>query len=245
MSFSNNQFCTEPSYRGLHVQSQTGPLIVPYLDSQLRLYEFLLYHWSLVYGFRFDLHFPSGCYEWDSSVVSSFIDSLNAKIKNVGKEFTRAGWDIKPRTIWAKEQRFSLNYHYHFAVLLNGHFMNDSGSIYKPGWSLRKAIVEAWAQALGLSLEQAYPLVEFCENGDYLVDRDSGDFLQQFTNLFYRTSYFAKWDSKSFGDGTQNHRCSQVPTGFNEFDLDEHVRCHKENLWSLGEYGYLPVSGWF
>ncbi|MCC1497940.1 inovirus-type Gp2 protein [Alcanivorax sp. 1008] len=242
MAFSNSQFCTKPSHRGLHVKSDKGPLVVPYLDAQLRLYEYLLHQWYLVFAYRFDLHFPADSYGWGSDVITSFNASLHSKIKHRANMFGCGHMDIGPRFIWAKENKNSVNDHYHYCTLIDGNFISKSGTFNAESWTLKKSIVESWAKALGISVKEAEPLVQHGENGDYLVELESSDFLQQLTNLFYRTSYFAKLDTKRYGDGSRNHRCSCVPLGFDDFNLDEYVIFHKREIHGILEDQFLYSS---
>ena len=223
--------------------SYKSPLVKTYLDAQLRLFGFLLPEWSTLFGHRFDLHFPLGSSDWDTKSVSRFCDSLIGRVMANPVLSVPFGDHAKPRFIWAKEQLFSSNHHYHLVVLMDGELIDSSGSLYSRNWCLKKSIVDAWSSALALPVSEACPLVEFVDNGDYIVELSGSSFLQQLTDLFYRTSYLAKLSTKRYGDGTRSHSCSRSRPN-PEFNLDAYVSLYKRDVYGLedGQFLYSTES---
>lgn len=65
--------------------------------------------------------------------------------------------------------------------------------------------MKAWASALGLiDVNHAKRLVHFPANSSYFIDRNSELFEKQYEDLFYRTSYLAKVETKEYGDKQRN-----------------------------------------
>ena len=67
-------------------------------------------------------------------------------------------------------------------------------------------LVEAWASALGLSVEAVTGLVEIPSNPTYYLNRGESEELAEF---FYRASYLCKSATKVFGDGSHGFGCSR------------------------------------
>ena len=231
--YNPNQYPSETFFNGLHVYSKRGPLVSACLESSYRQIESLLNEWHNLYAFRFDLHFPQNTYDWNTAVISRFMPALESRLK---AEMLRRGLPVecgKPQYIWTREKSQSENYHYHVFVFLNGDVINSSGHLYGQEWTLKKAVIEAWASALGLGIDLVKGLPHFPDNCDYIVNSRSLDFLQQLANLFYRVSYFAKADTKEADNGARSFTCSHVNNAFLSFTLENLMNWHKEEVLVL------------
>ena len=76
--------------------------------------------------------------------------------------------------------------------------------------NMAERIRNAWASALGMRVENTIGLVHFPENATYHLNVNSTDFDMSYQALFNRLSYFAKVDTKHYGDGTNNFGSSRL-----------------------------------
>lgn len=223
----------DQSYKGLHVYADKGPLVLKYLEDIFRVIECALSDWPKVFAFRFDLHLPKGSSDWPEDVMSRFVQSFEAKIYAYLRRHGIPLSACKPKLFWAKERDSVDNPHFHCFVLLDGDLFCSSDVIYNDGWSLKKCVESAWASALKMSLDDSGGLARFLPNGDYEVDRDEEDFLQQITNLFYRASYLAKEATKQYGNSKRTFSRSCLTSLQYGFDLEEILSIHKWLNWGM------------
>ncbi|MDF1781176.1 MAG: inovirus Gp2 family protein [Alcanivoracaceae bacterium] len=194
------------SWMGYPILDQHAPFYEAYLYRALAVIEHASRQYPKVFAIRFDLRLPKGFDESDTAVISRFIASLDSQIR---EDFVRHANQqaylpsCKLRYLWGKERGdCNEGLHYHVAILLN-HKRYSALGRYVQGNSLDMAefqrnmayrICKAWMSA---TYEVANPsLVHFCENGTYVLDRSSPQFLQQKSELVYRLSYLAKVYSK-------------------------------------------------
>jgi hypothetical protein len=206
------------SFNGLAV-NDNYLLIENYLTSIKRVLGFALQEHSRTLVARFDLHLPASpdCNdfpsEYDNTVISRFFASLNAQIQADLNKKGREGKRVHPctvRYVWVKERGDALQDHYHVVLFLNHDTYFTLGDYNQPGDNLATKVVTAWASALGVEYFQANPLVHF--PGDtpfYYLNKNAASFSSVYQAVFYRLSYFAKVDTKHYGNRSNNFGCSR------------------------------------
>jgi len=219
-------------WNGYDVQLQRGPLFIPYLERIHQTMEREADRQARTMAVRVDLKLPRHGYMRDGDLFGFFIQSLQAQIDadmDRRRREGRRGPACKVGYVCVKETADAFHHHYHLCLFLNGECYRGLGRMpegrgagaqdFDPDLpvdpaageadSLAKKIVLAWSRALGLSMEQALGLVHFCEGGVYWVRRGSMECDSQIAGLFNRLSYFAKEETKQFGYGSRNLRCSR------------------------------------
>lgn len=217
-------------WQGYDVQLQRGPLFIPYLE---RIHETMtraIHSQPRTMAVRVDLALPVNGYYRRGDLIERFIQSLRAQLEAElmkRKRDGRAAPRCRLEYVCVREQGVSHQHHFHVCLFLNGDCYRGLGEmprangmgefdpdipadprIASPG-GLAKRIVAAWARALGWTMEQAVGLVHFPEGGVYRIKRHSAVCDSQIAGLFNRLSYLAKEDTKQFGDGFRNLRCSR------------------------------------
>jgi hypothetical protein len=160
---------------------------------------------------RFDLHMPSltSCPDYpnpyDSKVISTFIASLKAKFIADIKRKARVNTRVHPCTLryfWVKEFSITGLPHYHVVIFLNNDTYNSIGNYEIQGSNNASRVIESWATALQLEFYQAKDLVHFPDKTPmYFLNTNEGSYFDVYFSLFKRLSYFAKVDTKVFGNG--------------------------------------------
>ncbi|QYJ77933.1 inovirus Gp2 family protein [Shewanella acanthi] len=203
-------------YRGYAVYPR--PLSAEYLEAIYRTMNAALDEHPRTLLIRFDLHlpqlnFPDSPTVYDSTVITKFNKSLNAKILHDRHIKGRDGKRVHPCSVsntWAKERADADTDHYHVAILLNADAYNHLGNYRHNGQNLSTKIVEAWASALGIDAHGVEHLVHFPEDTPlYYLNQNAPDFEETFAKAFFRLSYLAKLDTKHYGDRTRSFGCSQ------------------------------------
>lgn len=217
------------TWQGHPVQTKCGSLISHYLERILNVIQCAVDEHPRTWVIRCELSFPDNGYEPDTAVISRFIDSLKAQIKAHEARKRREGKRIHYchlRYVWVKERASSHVWHYHVALFVNrdayftlGLFksMRDVNSHERSQSSINDSdttnmsdrIRTAWASALDLRLDATRGLVHFPKNPTYCLDANDRDFDDQFDDVFHRLSYFAKSDTKHFGNGSNNFGSSR------------------------------------
>lgn len=191
-------------YQGLPVQTGRGPLVSEYLESLKRIIVLSLQQYGRVFAFRLDLRFPAGvhhAYADNNLVIERFFSSLKAKIRHnrsKAQEANRHAHDTTVRYAWCRELGQHGIPHYHLVILLNNDAFCTLGKFEMDRDNLFNRVHEAWASALGLSVERVIGLVEFPENPFYQLQRSNPNSIADF---FYRASYLCKADTKHYGSG--------------------------------------------
>lgn len=168
---------------------------------------------------RFDLHLPAipNCIdypiEYGSNVITRFIESFKAQIKADILKKMREGKRVHPcsvRYVWVKERNNAAQAHYHVALMLNNDTYNRLGNYQRPGNNNVTRIINAWASALRIESHVAQSLVHFPQSTPvYYLDRNAQTFPQDYQAVFNRLSYFAKSETKHFGDHSNSFGCSR------------------------------------
>jgi hypothetical protein len=196
----------ESTFHDWPIQYNKGPFIQQYLHRLEDTMLNALTQYPRVFAFRIDLRLPSGVKLSDSvypnRVIERFIDSFKAKLKHnrsMARQLNPHAHDSKVRYVWAREQGQHGKPHYHVAIMLNRDAFTALGKFELGRDNMFNRLVEAWASALGLSVEAVNGSVEVPDNPYYYLGRDDLDGLAKF---FHRTSYLCKSATKYFGDGS-------------------------------------------
>lgn len=215
------------TWRGLPVLGKYSPMINEYLESIHETMMCAVRDYPRIFALRIDLHFPVGWDDEGGAAISAFIASLKAKIAadlNLRKRERKdnRGLECRLRYVWVKERSDSLNPHYHVFLFLNRDAYFTLGNFRTAKWlpgddlplldermNMAVRIMDAWASALGIPSYMTGGLVHFPENPAYSLNSNSKSFWQDFSDVFQRASYFAKVDTKHFGDHGRNFGCSR------------------------------------
>ena len=203
----------KPSYFGLPVQVDKGPFIQQYLEKLYKAIEHALNEHARVFAFRVDLRFPAGLdhYEaqYSNQIMEKFFSSFKAKIRHNRKKAqveNNYAHDSSVRYVWAREEGRYGKPHYHVVFLLNRDAFNSLGKFEIGRDNMFNRLQEAWASALGASIEAVRGLVEIPENPCYYLRRD-GLGVEEF---FYRASYLCQAATKVYGTGQHGFGSSRL-----------------------------------
>ncbi|MDA9556989.1 inovirus Gp2 family protein [Vibrio sp.] len=206
-------------YKGLDIIRELDKMNVYYLDRIERTLAIACSSCNRTYAIRVDLRLPNNdnldsedrdCIYYSivdkRDLMKRFFESLNSKIKC---QYNRKVKDsirvhkTKVRYIWVREEGKSGKPHYHVCLLLNKDRFYRAGNI-EDKESLSFLIISAWASALRLRKEEVVRLIHFPINHGYYLERNNHKSYEVFNSLFYRLSYFAKKESKKYGEGYRN-----------------------------------------
>lgn len=203
----------EPTYKGLPVQIQRGPLVEDYLD---RLHQTTLRALAAhprTFGFRVDLRFPErmnldefSC----NALLQRFVDSFKAKIsynRQLARRQLARVHDTDVRFVWAREIGQHGRPHYHFAFFLNNDAFHTVGQFEAGRRNIYNYLHEAWASALPIPEEGAFGLVHFVERGAHHLQANNP---QSVADFFYLASYLCKSATKEYGDGAHGFGSSRL-----------------------------------
>ena len=207
----------DTEWNGLPLLPKHSPYIEQYLERTLETMKKAVDRYRRTTAIRFDLRIPADSPEPGSSVISSFFESLQAKINAHQLRKTRQGQRVHSceiRYVWVREQSGSHHRHYHCCILLNGDAYRYLGAFSPKGYleevermaaeNMAGRIRSAWCSALRLSWAEGQGLVHFPANGTYRIDVNSMTMFDRYVDLFRRLSYFAKADTKRYGDGSNS-----------------------------------------
>lgn len=198
-------------YKGIPVWDK-GDLIWDYLVSIEAVIDKALREHPRTLAIRFDLHLPIVTNEFNSSLISQFFKKLNNEItKDCRAKKKKNGQVHKTalRYIWVREQNNSHSPHYHIVIFLNKDTYYGLGDYGGEGNNLANRIMRAWSNALNVDAFSGRPLVHFPKNSTYRLIKNHASFAKEHKSLFYRLSYFAKTDTKQFGDMVNSFGCSR------------------------------------
>lgn len=213
-SNTNLSLYYENTYQGFPVQVEKGPFISEYLN---RLYQTVgqaLTQYPRVFAFRFDLRLPAEIqlpdFVYTNQVIERFMESFKAKIahnRSQARQLNKYAHDSKVRYVWAREQGQHGKPHYHLAILLNRDAFTALGKFETGRDNMFNRLEQAWASALGLSVEAVRGLVELPRNPCYHLNL--GELGGQ-AEFFHRASYLCKAATKVFGDGSHGFGASRT-----------------------------------
>jgi len=210
---TNLSFYLEDSYRGFPVQTMHGPLIVEYLGILHLTVQRALSEHPRTFAFRVDLRLPADlevapCLG-SNILVERFIESFRAKIRHnrslANRKYGRAH-DTTVRYAWAREVGRSGRPHFHLVILLNNDAFCSVGKMEYGRENIFNRLQEAWASALGRSVDSVAGLVEIPNSPCYYLRRDDPESVVGF---FYRASYLCKAATKSYGNGCHGFGASR------------------------------------
>ena len=208
-------------YLGMPCQDGCGELNNDYLNTINQVIQVAVDDHKRVFAFRVDLRTPSDFDDYHkqhtdnpsykglrvTGAMTRFLESFKSIIQCDLISKKRKGKKVcifKPRFIWCKERNQSDNYHYHVIILLNKDIYFTLGD-FNSEKSMAFKVMKAWASALGLvDVNHAKRLVHFPANPSYFIDRNSSVFEKQYEELFHRVSYFAKVETKEYGNRQHN-----------------------------------------
>ena len=200
-------------YNSMPLMGGNCPMIREYLEALNSVVGKALSQYRRVFAFRFDLHMPADVDAnsdgFCNSVVSRFIESFKAKIRHNRKCAAKTVSFVHNtvvRYFWVREVGDIGRVHYHFVVLFNGDAFNWLGRYQGSGGNTINRIWEAWASALGATVESVKPLVHFPENPSYILLRDDPKSIDAF---FRRASYLCKAMTKQYGFGHHGYGASR------------------------------------
>lgn len=210
----NHRLYFEDAYCAMPLLSGSLPMVEEYLEALHKVIDCALDEHGRVFAFRVDLRLPDDLARDEvvagSAVVTRFIESLKAKIRHnreIAKKNGGLVHDTRVRYFWVREIGDQGKVHYHFVVLLNGHAYNWLGNYQSAGGNMANRIWEAWASALGISLDEARTLVHFPVNPSYMLRRDDPESVAAF---FQRASYLCKARTKHYGEGHHGYGASRT-----------------------------------
>jgi len=208
-----------PEWRGLPVQLPLHELNPRYLQrTHALLMDCLESHprWSV---FRIDLRVPEG-ESLPFEAMTDFIESMKSQLTHaqaVKRVAGKRGYDPMLRCLWVRELKDADFPHYHVALLLNhdayfslGDYSQLQSGEHNYDAMLAGRICKAWGVALGVDWRVAGRGVYFPERPVSPLLLRHEDYQRQLCGVFYRLSYFAKFDTKFHGDGRRNFGMSQL-----------------------------------
>lgn len=198
----------DDTYDDFPLQVDKGPFIREYLSRLRHTIELAMAEYPRLLAFRVDLRLPRNLnlpdYAYTNEVISRFFESFKAKIEYdriKARELSRFSRRSRVRYVWSRELGREGRPHYHVLILLNHDAYHVVGKLRSRRANNLRRMEEAWASALGLSVEQMDGLVNIPERATYRIyrnaSRDKGDELSE---LFHRASYLCKAATKSYGD---------------------------------------------
>ena len=200
-------------YNGMPIIWQRGPYIYNYLQRIDETIREALNEHKTIMAVRVELRLPTQ-FDWmrhsGRPVFSRFIASLKAKIKARKDRTERSGSRFHATNVhyvWVREFGEEGKPHYHCVLFFNKQTFRNLGEYNPQSNSLFSMIDNAWHSALGL----ADGLVSFPSRKDssspiYWIRRG-----EDYSELFYRVSYFAKLATKRFGLNSHNFGTSRTP----------------------------------
>ncbi|OLQ88020.1 hypothetical protein BIY22_07550 [Vibrio panuliri] len=210
LNTNSKQTIKQYNYRGMRLCKAKGnkPLEMRtlYLNKIINVVENAVEQYPRTFIVRVELRFPqSNLYDTDG-VMKRFIESLKSQIDadiKRKRKFGKKTPSCYVRYVWAREIETSINHHYHMALFFNkdvyscvGKFNNEANLSYR--------IKRAWCSALDLDMCEADGLIEFPSNHEYRLNKHGEDYGMVVENVFERLSYFAKVDTKVYGNRRRN-----------------------------------------
>jgi len=207
-------------YQGLEVMPGVGPFCYEHLS---KLYQTIMRsvgHHPRTFALRFDLRLPKGMALADENrsneIVRSFFASLKAKVdhdRDRAKKYNHKAHDSRLGYVWCRESTGGKP-HWHCLILLNWDAYRSLGSINSEFENMHSRIQAAWASALGLQWDDSHGLAHFPENACYRLNANPGSGhrhgeIEGLDELFHRTSYLCKLNTKVYGQKNHSFGCSR------------------------------------
>ncbi|ANU38154.1 inovirus Gp2 family protein [Vibrio scophthalmi] len=215
MKYTNKQVTTSTitysdMFEGRTILKNKSGCVIRYLKNILNVMDRALACHPRTMAVRIDLRMPNSSLVDSQNVIARFISSLKSQVSHDIERKIVIGRKVRQCRInytWVKERETALNSHYHVVLFFNKDVYNCLGDFSKDG-NLSSRIKKAWNSALGSKCGEYDRLVEFTKNGIYHLDSNSDSFDVTYDDLFKRLSYFAKVETKEYGDKKRNFGCS-------------------------------------
>lgn len=171
--------------------------------------------YSRVFVFRVDLRFPAALEltpEMEHRLIDRFIASFKAKVRSnraAALKLNPNAHDTGVRYTWAREVNLQGGVHYHFMFFLNRDAFNSLGSFKAASGNTYTRLVEAWASALDIAVEEAAGLVHVTEGGRFHLDSNSANYAEIKNQIVHSLSYMAKEETKVLGCGLHRYGASR------------------------------------
>ncbi|RBI68270.1 hypothetical protein DQ400_07850 [Vreelandella sulfidaeris] len=198
-----------PDDTRMDVMTDKGPLLPDYLEDGYQVFKQAIQDHKRVLVLRFDLQLPLGLTlpgdAETNKVIRRFLSSFQSKIDSHLKR-NNVKHKCPVRHIIAREiGTDSQRPHFHVMLLLNGNAFHNMGSREYEGENNFWRIAEAWASALRISPTEAAKRVQCTKKkiGCTFYRLEPSNEYAQFSEAFYRMSYFCKAHTKVYG---QRHR---------------------------------------
>jgi hypothetical protein len=199
-------------WRGLPLLAKHTPYVCEYLDRILETLEGASRTFPRLLVARFDLHFPLDLEVPRAHAISRFIKRLQREVDvYLNGRGSRYHCDIGHA--WAAERDLSSRQHYHVVIFANkdafhtwGRFPRENCGTTSPTpeQGLAHCIVRAWGHALLQDPCAIAGTVHFAEKGIYWLNRNKASYTSDFEDIYRRSSYLAKAETKEYGCG---YRC--------------------------------------
>jgi len=203
---------TEPTFRGLGYYPHGVP-VHQYLHITHQVMQHAIHEHPRTLAIRVDLRYPRYYqHEWNSAVMARFFDKFQYLLNNDYLERLNRGvkaYSTSLRYVWCRETTEDSPCHYHVMLFLNRDAYYKLGDFNNLQQGLAGMIRLAWASALKVDVTEPLGAVHFPENPTYKLDAYSPSFQQDFQDVFYRASYFAKAETKQWGDRTRSFGSSR------------------------------------
>ena len=203
-------------FRDLPIMVHEGPCILEYLERLYKVVRQACNQYQRIFAFRFDLQFPYSQnihdFSVENGIMDRFFESLKAKIRHNREMALRKNayaHDTVVRYAWAREVgKLAGHTHYHCVILLNWDAFRTLGQFDSELDTIFKRLLEAWASALCLSVNDVLGLVAIPkDDACYPIHRDNEDSI---SNFFYGASYLCKADTKVYGNGHHGFGASRI-----------------------------------
>lgn len=211
----NLDLTEDEEFMGLPLMVARRPFVVKYLEVLHGVMCKALQADGRVFAFRCDPRLPQGMLATNqvlgNDIASRFVESLKAKIRHNRESAASTGMrvhDTEVRYFWVREVGYAGRVHYHFVFFLNADAFNWLGDfdLESPRSNTRKRVMEAWASALGMSVQATLGLVHFPPDSSYLLKRNEPATWRDF---FWRASYMCKAETKQYGFGHHGYGYSR------------------------------------
>lgn len=222
----NLTLTTDTHFQGMEIYTKKGPPIVQYLEKIHKTIQRSLQKYPRTLVLRFDLYFQENSYPLDEmsrdmglaspeqqpETISNVIRSVKSQMKSNIATRLSSGVRVhqcRLRYVWIREYSSTGRLHYHVAIMVNYDTYRSAGSVGNTRNGLALMITRAWLRVLNLDYFGYSHLVRFPENCVYHLWSGDPTFYAAYTDCFKRLSYFAKSNSKVFGQHLRAFGCSQ------------------------------------
>jgi hypothetical protein len=191
-------------YKGVNVNVQYGPMVVPYLAAMIDTFILHKRQYSKIFTIMVSLYFPGDWSDWErlgKDYFSRFMDSLNAKLDAFDERKRKAGDSRSNQVRFCRVYEWGLErgIHIHAVLFFNGKVFKYLGQHDSGLENLRFRITDAWAAALGMvpCAVNYEGLINFSRK-EYYLDREAADFRDKVKDMFFHYSYICKAYSKRY-----------------------------------------------